>query len=268
MAARHQSAQPGSRADPIVVRREGTGPVVLLVHGGASPTTTWEGLSSLSRRWTLAFAYRRGYPPSPTPRDGRKDFEIDAADLAPLLDERPHLVAHSYGALGALIAAASRPDHVRSLTIIEPALFIPRDDPEVARFRQLGDTVMTHGMATDPILLRRFLRIAGAPVPDTGPLPDNVIRGVLRSHGTRSPSEADPDLEALRDAAIPTLVASGDHFLAIERMCDGLAAALDAERVVAPGAGHFVAGAPGFAGRLERFLLSAQSGGASSAERA
>jgi hypothetical protein len=39
-------------------------------------------------------------------------------------------------------------------------------------------------------------------------------------------------------------------------MCDAVATALDAERVIAPGAGHFVAAAPGFADRLEQFLTS------------
>jgi pimeloyl-ACP methyl ester carboxylesterase len=70
----------------IAVIRAGEGPEVLLVHGGASPKTTWEGLGPLSARWTLAFAHRRGYPPSPPPRGGRQDFEVDADDLVPLLE--------------------------------------------------------------------------------------------------------------------------------------------------------------------------------------
>src|SRR5205085_1275327 len=69
----------------IAVIREGRGPEVLLVHGGASPTTTWSTLTPMSSRWTLAFAHRRGFPPSPPPPGGREDFEVDAADLAPLL---------------------------------------------------------------------------------------------------------------------------------------------------------------------------------------
>lgn len=81
--------------------------------------------------------------------------------------------------------------------------------------------------------------------------------GVGRAHRGRLPGEARPALEALRDARIPPLVASGDHAPGIERICDTLAAALDGERLVAPGAGHFVAAAPGFAGRLEAFLASA-----------
>ena len=34
------------------------GPEVLLVHGGASPATTWSGLEALSKRWTLAYILR------------------------------------------------------------------------------------------------------------------------------------------------------------------------------------------------------------------
>jgi pimeloyl-ACP methyl ester carboxylesterase len=240
----------------IAVIREGQGPEVLLVHGGASPATTWSGLAHVSRRFTLAVAHRRGFPPSPPP-DGRQDFDVDADDLAPLLDSRPHVVAHSYGALGALIAATRRPAQVRSLTLLEPGLFLNPDDPEVARFMRMGDAVLTHGLEADPATLREFLAIAGAPGVDEGPLPDNVVCGVRRAHGSRSPSEARPALDVLRDAGIPSLVASGGHTPAVERICDAVATALNSQRLVAPGAGHFVAAAPGFADRLEQFLISA-----------
>jgi pimeloyl-ACP methyl ester carboxylesterase len=244
--------------DEIAVIREGEGPEVLLVHGGASPTTTWSGLESLKGRWTLATAYRRGFPPSPPPTDGRQDFDVDAADIEPLLDRRPHVVAHSYGALGALIAAARRPAQVRSLTLIEPPLFyLVPDDPELARFQRMGDEALAHGLDADPAALREFLRIAGSPVPDSGPLPENVVQAVRRAHGSRSPSEARPALDVLRDAGIPALVASGNHASFLERAADALADELSAKRLVAPGAGHFVAAAQGFAGRLERFLISA-----------
>jgi len=242
----------------IAVIREGEGPEVLLVHGGASPRTTWGALAPLSARWTLAFAHRRGYPPSPPPHGGRQDFEVDAGDLAPLLDARPHVVAHSYGVLGALIAAARRTEQVRSLTLIEPPLYyLVPGDPEVARLEAMGDAVLTHGPRTDGAILREFLRIAGAPDVDDGPLPDEVMHGLRRAHGSRLPGEARPALDALRDAGIPALVASGHHTTALERMCDALATALGAERLIAPGAGHFVAAAPGFAERLEEFLTSA-----------
>ncbi len=244
--------------DEIVVIREGEGPEVLLVHGGASPATTWSGLEPLKARWMLATVHRRGFPPSPPLPDGRQDFDVDAADLEQLLDRRPHVVAHSYGALGVLIAAARHPAQVRSLTLIEPPLFyLVPDDPELRRFQRLGDEVLARGLQTDPATLREFLRIAGSPIPDTGPLPENVVQAVRRAHGSRSPSEARPALDVLCDADIPALVASGDHASFLERAADALSEELNAERLVAPGAGHFVAGAPGFGERLERFLVSA-----------
>ena len=58
---------------------------------------------------------RRGYGKSPPPAI-RQDFEEDAQDIAALLGDGAHLVGHSSGALGALIAAAARPEAVRSLT--------------------------------------------------------------------------------------------------------------------------------------------------------
>jgi hypothetical protein len=72
------------------------------------------------------------------------------------------------------------------------------------------------------------------------------------------PSEARPalDLELVPDAGLPSLVASGSHAPRVERICDALAAPLHVERLVAPSAGHFVAAAPGFADRLEQFLVS------------
>ena len=45
----------------------------------------------------------------------------------------------------------------------------------------------------------------------------------------------------------------------MERIADELARVLNTERLVAPGAGHFVARAPGFAARLARFLQSVES---------
>lgn len=203
--------------------------------------------------------HRRGYAPSPPPPDGRQDFEVDAADIAELLSGRPHVVAHSYGVLGTLLAATRRPADVRSLTLIEPPLFeLVPGDPEVARLQRLGDEVLTRGLDADPAVLREFLGLAGVAGLDDAPLPEEVRRGVERAYGSRLPSEARPDLDLLREAGIPVLAASGAHSAGLERVCDALARALDAERLTAPGAGHFVAAAPGFIERLERFLRSAR----------
>jgi pimeloyl-ACP methyl ester carboxylesterase len=242
--------------DAIAVTSEGQGPTILLVHGGASASTTWSGLEELAGRWTLRFVHRRGYVPSPSPPDGRQDFDTDATDLAPLLAGRPHLVAHSYGALGALVAAARAPELVRSLTVIEPPLYyLCPGDPEVAELERMGNAVLGDGLDADPVTLRKFLRLAGSPAIEDGPLPKKVADAVRRARGGRLPGEARVPLEVLRER-VPALIASGDHTIALERICDALAHELRAERVIAPGAGHFVPAAPGFADKLESFLLS------------
>src|SRR4051794_34207603 len=184
----------------VAVTREGEGPEVLLVHGGASPRTTWGPLAPLAARWTLAHLHRRGYPPSPPPPGGRQDFEVDARDLEAVLAQRPaHVVAHSYGTLAALLAAGRAPERVRSLTIIEPPLaHLLTDDPEAARFARLGDDFLRQGLDMDPVRLREFLRIAGAPNVGDGPLDPEVEAGGRRAHGGRPVSEARPPLERLR----------------------------------------------------------------------
>ncbi len=240
----------------IVVTREGNGPELLLVHGGASPSTSWQALRPLTTGWTLVVVHRRGYPPSPP---GHHDFDLDAADLAPLLQSRPHVLAHSYGALGALIAAADNPGGVRSLTLIEPPLFyLVADDPDVDSLEHMGNAVLTDGLEAEPSTLREFLRLAGAPdVPD-GPLPPHLVHSIRRAHHGRLPGEARPSLETLREANVPSLVASGGHSGALERICDALATELRAERIVLANAGHFVQRAPGFAQHLTRHLTSAE----------
>jgi pimeloyl-ACP methyl ester carboxylesterase len=253
-----RGASEAAEVGDIVVVHEGRGPQLLLVHGGASPSTTWNGLAPLAARWTLAVAHRRGYPPSPEPAGGAQDFEVDARDISPLLDARPHVLAHSYGVLGALIAAGRRPQRVRSLTLIEPPLYyLMPGDRAVARLEALGNEVLTRGLDADADRLREFLELAGTPPLPDGPLPDDVARAVRRAHGGRPPGEARPALDEIRKAGVPSLVASGGHTPALERICDALAGELGAERLIAPGAGHFVAAAPAFADRLERFLRSA-----------
>lgn len=122
----------------------------------------------------------------------------------------------------------------------------------------MGEACLADGLDTDPAVLRQFLRIAGSPVADEGPLPEHVARAIHRAQHTRSPYEARPALHRLRAAGIPALVASGDHADVIERNADAVAGQLGAERIVCPGAGHFVAAAPGFSAALERFLARAE----------
>jgi pimeloyl-ACP methyl ester carboxylesterase len=106
---------------------------------------------------------------------------------------------------------------------------------------------------------RRFLINAGMdPDAVTGRHRQLIQESIDASRGGRSPSEADPDLDAIARAGIPALVVSGGHHAGIEMICDGLAARLHARREIVPGAGHAVPRAPGFNDVLEDFLSSAR----------
>ena len=120
----------------------------------------------------------------------------------------------------------------------------------------IGEAFLAGGPDTDPEIMREFLQIPGSPTVKDGPLPDNVIAAARRGHGTRSPYAAALPLQVLRDSRIPMLVASGAHYGPIERNMDALAQALGAQRIIAPGGGHFVTAATGFADQLDAFLAS------------
>ena len=93
------------------------GAEVLLVHGSVmNGEMTWAEQRPLADRWRLAVVDRRGYFPNP-PFD-HEDFAEDAPMVAELLGEGMHLVGHSYGAVVSLLAAAERPEAVRSLTVV------------------------------------------------------------------------------------------------------------------------------------------------------
>ena len=97
----------------------GTGDPAVFVHGSfGRGEKTWKEQRPLADSHRLLLLDRRGFGGSPG--DGEVDFDRDADDVATLLDEDSHLVGHSYGGIVSLLAAARRPEAVRSLTVIEP----------------------------------------------------------------------------------------------------------------------------------------------------
>ena len=93
------------------IDRRGDGPRALFVHGSISGgVATWKAQYPLADRCTLLILDRRGFGASPTA--DREDFEVDARDIGEALGDGAHLVAHSYGDVGASLAAAARPQAV------------------------------------------------------------------------------------------------------------------------------------------------------------
>jgi pimeloyl-ACP methyl ester carboxylesterase len=237
------------------LRRWGTGPPVLLVHGSVGGgESTWAEQRPLADRFELLVADRPGY--GSTPMVEREDFEADAPLVAEALGEAAHLVGHSYGGVISLLAAADRPEAVRSLTVIEPPAFAlaegnPPVDALVARLREHWAS----GPRDPEAFLRGFLALVGSAREPPSPLPPELERGARILLVERGPWEAEIPLEELARSPFPKLVFSGAHNPAFDAVCDVLEERLGAERAVIPGAGHSVpqTGAP-FNERLAAFL--------------
>jgi pimeloyl-ACP methyl ester carboxylesterase len=243
------------------VVRIGSGPRVVLVHGSIVPARrTWRHQLELAERWSLVVPNRPGFAGSPPLERG--DFELEAPFIAELLDDGAHLVGHSYGAVIALLAAALRPEAVRSLTVSEPgALRIAHGDPDVDAMIARGDQL--YGLS-DTMSPREFLLLFRGGVnsahetPDE--LPDWLERGARHVARERPPWEADVPLAALAAAEFPKLVISGAHSPAFETVCDVLADRIGARREVIPGRGHTIpATGAAYNDRLERFLRACET---------
>jgi pimeloyl-ACP methyl ester carboxylesterase len=123
----------------------GTGSPVLLIHAGVFGDW-FQGLldqACLVDRFHLLYPHRVGYGSSTPPSD-HVSIEGHASHCAALLDVvaagATHIVGHSSGALVALALALSRPDLVRSISLLEPAL------TDVAAHADLGPRVVGPAM--------------------------------------------------------------------------------------------------------------------------
>jgi pimeloyl-ACP methyl ester carboxylesterase len=217
---------------------------VVLWHGGAGPELTWSRQHALSSDLRLRIPWRRGFAPSVA--SPRQDWELDVRDLLRIMSEPTHVVAHSYGGVSAVLAAARAPERFASLVVIEaPLRAIALDDPELRQFAELS-RAFASGV---PEARAAFLALAGLPLGH-----EQTARTERLARGFRDPLEAEPDFARLRRAGVHTAIVSGGHNRAIERLCDAVARELAAERWRLPGAGHAVQRVPEFNARLRAFI--------------
>ena len=233
----------------------------MLVHGsvaGAAPT--WAAQRPLTERFELLLVERPGFPPGPPVE--RVDFEQDALLVRDLLRDGDHLVGHSYGGVVALLAAAGRPDALRSLTVMEPpATRVARGNPDADRFGESARVYWETGPRDDPEgFLRGFLDAVGSAWHPPSPLPTDLEQGARALVVERGVWEAEIPLDVLREAPFPKLVVSGAHHLAFEAICDVLERELPAERALLPGVGHTLARHPDFNRVLADFVERAAAG--------
>ncbi|MET0136108.1 MAG: alpha/beta hydrolase [Kibdelosporangium sp.] len=123
----------------------GSGPPMVLVHGGTADRTRWAPVrQKLATKYTVHIMDRRGRGLSTAEAP---DYSIarEAEDIAAVVaavGEDVHLVGHSYGALGSLEAALLT-SSIGRMTLYEPPMSspgLPVLDPEaLVRMRSIAD---------------------------------------------------------------------------------------------------------------------------------
>lgn len=102
----------------------------MLVHGLGGSATNWTDVMTLLRdRLDLVAPDLPGFGWSPPPARGDYSLRAHVALLVELLETQPapvHLLGNSLGGTVATIAAATRPELVRTVTLVSPALPVLR----------------------------------------------------------------------------------------------------------------------------------------------
>ena len=232
------------------VERVGSGPTVVLVHGSiVGARQTWRKQRSLGASWTLVMPNRPGFGDSPPLERG--DFAVEAELIAELLGDGrrrrragagTHLIGHSYGAVIALLAAASRPACVRSLIVSEPGLLrLAAGDPAADAMVEGGERLYRVGAELPPAEFLRLFRTGVHSSHETPEaLPPDLERGVMLSARERPPWHADVPFERLAAATFPKLVISGNHSPVFETVCDVVAERIGGRRAWITGRGHTI----------------------------
>jgi pimeloyl-ACP methyl ester carboxylesterase len=229
----------GSAPATLHVERWGEGERVVLVHGSlAFGEEEWAAQRPLADAgFELVVFDRRGYGRNAGPAG--EDFLVDADDVAALLGDGAHIVGHSYGGLGAMLAAAQRPEATLSLTLLEaPAGGLPDEPAAWTTFMRDVRTIWNADLP-DREWVVAFLSAVGSD-PDEFPAEflDAAVELVPVFRNGRAFFEADLPYEQLAAATFPKLVVAGGHHPGFDAMCDHLATTIGGTLAVVEGAGH------------------------------
>jgi pimeloyl-ACP methyl ester carboxylesterase len=241
----------------------------LCVHGLAGSSRNWTDLMDLLRaRFDCAALDLPGFGDSPPRPDGRYSMGALAQTAAAVIERQGrgpvHLIGNSLGGAVCVKLAAKRPDLVRSLTLVSPALPDSRPRLDLVRF-PLASLPRVGGWALSKfktisaeqrvwnVLATCYFDPASVPTEriaaevaeltrrDGLSYADDALIGCVRTLTTES-LRTGPKA-AWRDAArctMPTLVIYGSHDRLVSPRLAGKAARLfpDSRVVVLPRTGH------------------------------
>ena len=229
------------------------GPRMLLIHGGVQGNlgggpTTFAKQEALSQKgWQLILPDRPGFGGSRS--RGPDDMESDAVWISDMLDDVV-LVGHSFGGAEALLAAARRPEGVRSLILVEPALhaLLPRskvmatNDEARKDFLKFGEASLSSKTPEEYGLL--FSRSLG-PGTDAGTALENepskaaTLGCALLRARMAGPEALRTAAETVARAKIPVLAISGGWSPTFNAIGELTAELTHGEHVIVPSMNHF-----------------------------
>lgn len=266
------------RGVEIFERRVGSGPEVVVLHGGPGAHHDYllPGFDSIATDRTLVYYDQRGGGRSTVGRDVPVGAHEQVHDLEALRDvwqmQQMHLVGYSWGALLAMLYTIAHPGRVASLSLVSPAPAAASERPgyeATLAARNSTDALKAERAALQASELRRTdpdayarrlfsLAVAGyfhepsrsielTPFRITG----RTQQAVWDSLGT------DYDLRpSLSQLSVPAIVLHGDDDPIPLDTARATAAALKAEMVVLSDCGHvpYIEARGEFTAALDRFL--------------
>ncbi|GAA1107513.1 alpha/beta hydrolase [Arthrobacter flavus] len=204
---------------------------LVFVHGsGSFGTAAWPTQHALASSYDCLYLRRHGFEAGADPLP--TDFAADQHIVVDALGEGGHVVAHSQGAISAMMAAVERPELVRSLILIEPAcLSLTADLPATAAHRALvGPLYDRRDSLSDEAFLQEFVRLVFS-TEARHPATSEARRAAHRLRLQSPPWEAPLGIVP----GVPTLIITGGWEPLYEEIADYLAVT-GARHVVAPGA--------------------------------
>jgi pimeloyl-ACP methyl ester carboxylesterase len=241
-------------AQPINLTRWGQSKFrMVVIHGGVQgnlgggPVTFAKQEALAQQGWHLILPDRPGFGKSPS--RGPDDMEADAAWISNLLDGVV-LVGHSFGGAEALLAAARRPENVRALVLVEPALhaLLPRSEAlekndEARRdFLKFGEaSLASNSPAEYGLVFARSLGAgteAGATL-DSDPGKATSLGCALLRARMAPPETLRKAAETVAQAKIPVLIISGGWSPTFDAIGDLAAHLTGGRHVIVPSPNHF-----------------------------
>jgi len=208
---------------------QGTGPLVLLVHGFPDTPHTWDAaMPAIAAAGYRAVApFTRGYAPTTIPADGAYDTDTLAADVLALIEAlgeaRAIVVGHDWGASAAYAAAALAPERVPLLvTVGLPHPSAIRPTPRLAwtmrhfvtlRRARAADRMRANDFALVDELVQRWSPGWRVPPDETAavkavfrdPAALEAALGYYRALGLRLPASLGKPI------TVPTVAFAGEH---------------------------------------------------------